>query len=62
MSGTRGAKYITASKLIALLTTLAPDTKIVPNDHYNLALYEPDGFPDKYIGVIDLLTETIQIR
>jgi len=62
MGGTRGAKYITAGKLIELLSTLDPGTKVVPNDHYNLALYEPSGFPEKYIGVIDLLAEVVQIR
>jgi hypothetical protein len=62
MSGKPGAKYITAGKLIELLSSVDPGTKVVPNDHYNLALYAPDGFPDKYIGVIDVLSENIQIR
>jgi hypothetical protein len=48
------SKWITAGKLIELLSLLKPDTMVAANDHYNLSLYEPGGLPEKYIGVIDI--------
>ena len=56
------AKWISAGKLIELLTRLHPDTIVAANDHYNLSLYEPGGMPDKYIGVINIRTEEINLR
>jgi len=53
------SKWITAGKLIELLSQLKPDTMIAANDHYNLSLYEPGGLPEKYIGVIDIRREMI---
>ena len=52
-------KWITAGKLIELLSHLPPETVVAANDHYNLALYEPGGMPEKYIGVIDIRVEKI---
>ena len=59
MAGNRtgDSKWITAAKLIELLSRLAPGTMVAANDHYNLELYEPGGMPEKYIGVIDIRTE-----
>ena len=56
------AKWISAVKLIELLSRLHPDTIVTANDHYNLSLYEPGGMPDKYIGVINIRTEEINLR
>ena len=53
------SKWITAGKLIELLSRLQPDTMVAANDHYNLALYEPGGMPEKYIGVIDIRAEVM---
>jgi hypothetical protein len=53
------SKWITAGKLIELLSRLQLDTMVSANDHYNLSLYEAGGMPDKYIGVIDIRTEVI---
>jgi len=53
------SKWITAGKLIELLSRLQPDTMVSANDHNNLSLYEAEGMPDKYIGVIDIRTEMI---
>jgi len=53
------SKWITAGKLIELLSRLHPETMVAANDHYNLALYEPGGMPEKYIGVIDIRKEQI---
>jgi len=55
-------KWITAEKLIQLLSQLDPQTVVLPNDHHNLSLYEPDGFPERYTGVIDIRTEQIVPR
>ena len=57
--GAGRSKWITAEKLIQLLSQLHPKTIVLPNDHYNLSLYEPDGYPERYIGVIDIRTEQI---
>jgi len=35
------SKWITAGKLIELLSGLHPDTMVVLNDHYDPSLYEP---------------------
>jgi hypothetical protein len=51
------SKWITAAKLIEILSRLRPDTMVAANDHYNLLLYEPGGMPEKYIGVIDIRSE-----
>jgi len=51
------SKWITAGKLIELLSRLQPDTMVAANGHYNLSLYEPGGLPEKYIGVIDIRKE-----
>jgi len=61
MAGNRTgeSKWITAGKLIELLSRLPPETVVAANDHYNLALYEPGGMPEKYIGVIDIRVEKI---
>lgn len=61
-TGIGGDKWITAGKLIQLLSRLDPRTVVLPNDHHNLSLYAPDGFPDGYIGVIDIRTEQIVSR
>ena len=53
------SKWITARKLIELLSRLQPDTMIAAKDHHNLSLYEPDGMPEKYIGVIDIRGEVM---
>jgi len=53
------SKWITAGKLIELLSGLQSDTMVAANDHYNLSLYEAGGMPEKYIGVIDIRTEVI---
>lgn len=53
------SKWITARKLIELLSNLPPETMVAPNDHYNLSLYEPGGLPEKYVGVIDVRRELI---
>jgi hypothetical protein len=53
------SKWITAGKLIELLSGLHPNTMVAANDHYNLSLYEPDGIPERYIGVIDIRMEVI---
>jgi len=53
------SKWITAGKLIDLLSRLQPDTMVAANDHYNLALYEPGGMSEKYIGVIDIRAEVM---
>lgn len=50
-------KWISASKLIELLSRLPPDTVVTANDHYNLSLYGAGGIPENYIGVIDIRTE-----
>lgn len=57
--GAGRSKWITAEKLIQLLSKLDPKTIVLPNDHYNLSLYEPNGFPEHYISVIDIRTEQI---
>lgn len=62
MAGMGPDKWITAGKLIQLLSQLDPATPVLPNDHHNLSLYEPDGFPDRYIGVVDIRTEQIVVR
>ncbi len=64
MAGTKTgeSKWITAGKLIELLSQLKPDTMIAANDHYNLSLYEPGGLPEKYLGVIDIRREMIVPR
>ena len=61
MAGTKTgeSKWITAGKLIELLSQFKPDTMVAANDHYNLSLYEPGGRPERYIGVIDIRTEAI---
>ena len=61
MAGNRTgeSKWITAGKLIELLSRLHPETRVAANDHYNLALYEPGGLPEKYIGVLDIRAEKI---
>ena len=53
------SKWITAGKLIELLSRLQPDTMVAANGHYNLSLYEPGGMPEKYIGVIDIRGEAM---
>jgi len=53
------SKWITAGKLIELLSHLKPETMVAANDHYNLALYEPGGMPEKYVGDIDIRREVI---
>jgi len=61
MAGSRvgESKWITAGKLIELLSHLKPDTMVAANDHYNLSLYESGGMPEKYIGVIDIRSEVM---
>jgi len=56
------SKWITAGKLIELLSRLPPETMVAANDHYNLSLYEPGGMPEKYIGVIDIRAELFTPR
>jgi hypothetical protein len=56
------SKWITAGKLIELLSRLHPETIVAANDHYNLSLYEPAGMPEKYIGIINIRTEEITPR
>lgn len=56
------SKWITASKLIDLLSSLHPETIIAANEHYNLSPYEPGGMPEKYIGVINIRTEEITAK
>lgn len=63
MAGKTGeSKWITAAKLIELLMRLHPETMVAANDHYNLSLYEPGGMPERYIGVINIRTEEINLR
>lgn len=59
VAGSGSDKWITAEKLIRLLSQLDPHAIVWPNDHHNLSLYESGGFPDRYIGVIDIRTEQI---
>jgi len=56
------SKWITAGKLIGLLSRLHPETIVAANDHYNLSLYEPGGMPEKYIGIINIRTEEITVK
>jgi hypothetical protein len=56
------SKWITAGKLIELLSRLPAETIVTANDHHNLSLYEPGGTPEKYIGIIDIRTEEIAAR
>jgi len=56
------SKWITAGKLIQLLSRLPAETVVTANDHYNLSLYEPGGMPEKYIGIINIRTEEITVR
>ena len=56
------SKWITAGKLIELLSRLPPETMVAANDRYNLSLYEPGGMPEKYIGVIDIRAELFTPR
>jgi hypothetical protein len=51
------SKWITAGKLIELLSRLPAETIVTANDHYNLSLYEPGGIPEKYIGILDIRRE-----
>ena len=51
------SKWITAGKLIELLSRLPAETIVTANDHYNLSLYEPGGMPEKYIGILDIRRE-----
>jgi hypothetical protein len=60
--GAGRTKWITAEKLIQLLSRLDPKAIVLPNDHYNLSLYEPEGYPEHYIGVVDIRTEQIAPR
>jgi hypothetical protein len=53
------SRWITARKLIELLSSLPQETMVAANDHYNLTLYEPGGMPERYLGVIDIRTEVI---
>lgn len=63
MAGKTGeSKWISAGKLIELLSRLHPETMVTTNDHYNLSLYEPGGMPEKYIGFINIRTEEIAVR
>lgn len=64
MAGSRTgeSKWISAGKLIDLLSRLPPDTMVAANDHYNLALYEADGMPERYIGVIDIRKEEVATK
>jgi len=61
-TGMGSDKWITVGRLIEVLSQLDPRTIILPNDHHNLSLYEPGGFPERYIGVIDIRTERIVAR
>lgn len=56
------SKWITAGKLIELLSRLHPETMVTANDHHNLSLYDPGAMPEKYIGVINIRTEEIEVR
>ena len=49
-----GTKYLPAGKLIELLQTLEPDTRLAPNNVANLAIYTKK---DEYIGFIDFIAE-----
>jgi hypothetical protein len=51
------SKWITAGKLIELLSRLPAETIVTANDHHNLSLYEPGGMPEKYIGILDIRRE-----
>jgi hypothetical protein len=63
MAGKTGeSKWITAGKLIELLSRLPADTMVMANDHHNLSLYEPGGMPEKYIGILDIRKEEITRR
>ena len=56
------SKWIAAGKLIELLSRLHPETMVTANDHHNLSLYDPGPMPEKYIGVINIRTEEIEVR
>jgi len=56
------SKWITAGKLIELLSRLHPETMVTANDHHNLSLYDPCAMPEKYVGVINIRTEEIEVR
>jgi hypothetical protein len=58
-AGIGSGKWISAEKLIQLLSQLDAQAIVWPNDHHNLSLYQAGGFPDRYIGVIDIRTEQI---
>jgi hypothetical protein len=61
-AGMEQDKWITVERLIQVLSQLDPRTIVLPNDHHNLSLYEPEGFPERYIGIIDVRTKQIVIR
>jgi hypothetical protein len=56
------SKWITAGKLIELLSRFPAETIITANDHHNLSLYEPGGMPEKYIGIINIRTEEFTVK
>jgi hypothetical protein len=56
------SKWITAGKLIELLSRFPAETLVTANDHHSLSLYEPGGTPEKYIGIIDTRTENFAER
>ena len=63
MAGKTGeTKWISAGKLIELLSRLQLETMVRPDNHYNLSLYEAAGMPEKYIGFINIRTEAIVVR
>jgi hypothetical protein len=48
-----GIKYLTARRLIELLSQLDPDSQLVPNAVNNLAIYKDEV----YTGFIDFIGE-----
>jgi hypothetical protein len=46
-----GIKYLTAERVIALLSTLDPNTEVIPNSVQNLTLI----FGGEFIGYLDFM-------
>jgi len=58
-AGMGSDKWISVGRLIEVLSQLDPRTIVAPNDRHK---YDPGGFPERYIGIIDIRTEQIVAR